>query len=109
MEADHERGLRRKAGIALGIAVAMVLCGLTFLTPYLRGLVYLVYWLVCIVVTFAALLLAFVDLQRLRQQSREQQRDLIKNALHGLPDPSDAGQSQTNPDAGRSSDRQRRQ
>lgn len=91
------RPSQRRAGIALAVAVVMVILGLTLLSPYLRGVGYLVYWLICIAFTFAALLLAFFDLQKLRQQSREEQRHLIHDALQGLPDPADAPEGKPRP------------
>ena len=77
---------RWRAAIVLGIAVAMLFLGLTVLKPYLGGLLYIFYWLGCIVFTFLALIFAFADLRQVRQRSRDEQRELIENALDGLPD-----------------------
>ena len=77
---------RWRAAVVLGIAVAMLFLGLTVLKPYLGGLLYIFYWLGCIVFTFLALIFAFADLQQVRQRSRDEQRELIENALDGLPD-----------------------
>ena len=78
---------RWRAAIALGIAVAMLVLGLTLLKSYIAGLAYIFYWLVCIVFTFLALLFAFADLQQVRQRLRDEQREMIEDALEGLPDP----------------------
>jgi len=78
---------RWRAAIALGIAVAMLFLGLTVLKPYLGGLLYIFYWLGCIVFTFLALIFAFADLQQVRQRLRDEQREMIEDALEGLPDP----------------------
>jgi hypothetical protein len=76
---------RWRSASVLGIAVAMLLLGLTLLKPYLGGIVYIFYWLGCIVFTFLALIFAFADLRQVRQQSREEQRELIEHAMDGLP------------------------
>jgi UDP-N-acetylmuramyl pentapeptide phosphotransferase/UDP-N-acetylglucosamine-1-phosphate transferase len=75
-----------RAAIVLGIALVMVLLGLTLLSSFLFGLIYIFYWLVCIVFTLLALIFAYADLQRLRQRSREEQRELIERALDSLPE-----------------------
>ena len=77
---------RWTGGIIVIIAVVMLLVGQTVLKPYLRGLIYVGYWLVCIVFTFLALIFAFLDLRRVRDQTRDQQRELIERTLEGLPE-----------------------
>jgi len=77
---------RWRAGVVLGIALLMVLVGLSILKSSLDGVAYLVYWLVCIGLIFLALIFAFTDLQQVRHRFREEQRELIENAMDGLPD-----------------------
>ena len=64
----------------------MVLAGLSILKSSLAGVGYLVYWLICIVLIFLAVIFAFTDLQQVRDKFREEQRQLIENAMDGLPD-----------------------
>ena len=76
----------------LGIAVAMLLMGLTVLKGFLGGMAYLFYWLACIVFTFLALIFAFADLRQVRQRSRDEQRELIEHELDGLHEQAKARQ-----------------
>lgn len=69
----------------LGTAVAMLVVGQTGLKPHLDGLGYIMYWLICAALTFVALMFAFVDLHTVRRGSKDQQRELIEDALEGLP------------------------
>ncbi len=61
MKSPSDRRRRMAANLALGIAAAMVLAGLTVLESRLRGVRYLLYWTTCYVLTMSALLLAIWD------------------------------------------------
>lgn len=63
----------------------MLVVGQSWLKPHLDGLAYIIYWLICAVLTFVALMFAFVDLHTVRRGSKDQQRELIEDALEGLP------------------------
>jgi hypothetical protein len=65
------------------LAFGMVVWGQTWLQPHLRGLGFVVYWLVCLGWTLLALITALVDAQAIRRQLRQKQADLLREALGG--------------------------
>ncbi|MBU6401845.1 MAG: hypothetical protein KGS61_16125, partial [Verrucomicrobia bacterium] len=65
----------------LALAAGLLIWGQTWLKPYLRGVVFLGYWLACFVFTGLAMLIALLDLRAMRRQTRQQQRDLIERTL----------------------------
>ena len=94
----NKRDSRRLTGsIALAIALTLLIAGQTFLKSYLTGFLYIGYWLVCIVATFLALIVAFLDLRRVRDQSRDQQRELIEKTLENLPEAARRNQTKGRP------------
>ena|SRR5688572_16596987 len=72
---------RRAMLILLGIALAMVLAGVTLLAKSLTGLVFMGYWLVCLICMFGAMILAVRDVRDIRSQNREQQTGLMEKAF----------------------------
>jgi type VI protein secretion system component VasK len=70
------------------LAVVMLVWGQTWLKPHLHGGGYVCYWLVCMVLTWLAVAIAWLDLRSIRRRQREQQRALINRALQGLEDAS---------------------
>jgi hypothetical protein len=59
----------------------MLICGETILKPRLAGSAYLIYWLICFVLTFVAIIVAFRDFRALRLRIRDEHRDLIEGTL----------------------------
>jgi hypothetical protein len=39
------------------------------------------YWLICLILTTAAIMIAFLDARALRRQTREEARDLLQTTL----------------------------
>src|SRR5213596_1376773 len=77
----RDRNIRRKAMAALlGLAVLLLLSGLTFLAPALNPhehpWLVIFFWVVCVWLTFTASLLALFDLLLLRLEARRAQREL---------------------------------
>jgi len=72
---------RLAAGLFLGGAGLMLVLGMTILSPQLKGISFLIFWLICFLLTGLAALLALVDLAIIRHTSREKQRNLIKETL----------------------------
>jgi hypothetical protein len=66
------------------LAGGMLIWGLTVLSGRLKGLAFVIYWLVCFVFTGLALLTALLDLLIVRHRQREEQRDLIVKAIEDL-------------------------
>jgi hypothetical protein len=63
------------------LAVGMLIWGQTVLEPHLQGVVYLVYWFGCFLMTLIAVVIALLDVRALRRHSREEQRELIERTL----------------------------
>ena len=77
----RDQGTRRKAMlILLAIALLLLISGFTFLQPALNPQEHpfrvILFWIVCIWLTFTALLLALFDLLIVRLQARRAKRDL---------------------------------
>jgi len=66
------------------IAGGMLIWGLTVLAGSLKGMGFIIYWLVCFAFTGLALLIALLDLIVVRHRQREEQRDLIVKAIEDL-------------------------
>jgi hypothetical protein len=77
----RDQGTRRKAMlILLAIALLLLISGFTFLQPALNPQEHpwrvLLFWIVCIWLTFTALVLALFDLLVVRLQVRRAEREL---------------------------------
>ena len=59
----------------------MLIWGQTLLKPYLEGVAYLVFWLICMMFTGLAMLTALLDIRAVRRRTRDQQRDLLEDVL----------------------------
>ena len=68
-------------GIVLVIAFAMLVLGQTALKDRLQGLGFLIYWLLCMVLTSVAIIIAFLDVRALAQRTREEQEQLFASTL----------------------------
>jgi hypothetical protein len=78
-----ESTVRRRwvVAVLLGGAVLMVLAGETLLKNRLSPAAFFGYWLVCLVLTCQAMLLALRELRAVQHRSREEQRQLIESTL----------------------------
>src|SRR3974390_3450609 len=81
MQLDATARRRWFGGICLGVALAMLLCGQTFLEGRLTKTTYVVYWLICFVLTGLAMIVALRDLRSVSQRTRQEQRQLLEEAL----------------------------
>ena len=81
MKIFHGNPRRVVTGIFLGVAFLMLILGLTALSAHLKRDSFLIYWLICFVLTGLAAILALVDMMMIRRQSREEQRELIQTTL----------------------------
>jgi cation transport ATPase len=86
MAAPKDIQRRRFGMIFLIVASAMVVFGQTVLSPLLRGLVFILYWLACFVITGLAMLAALLEARTISRQAREQHREMVARALDGLED-----------------------
>jgi hypothetical protein len=65
-------------------ALAMLICGETVLKGILGNLAFVLYWLVCLVLTCLAILIAILDARALRYRIRQEQRDLFESTLREI-------------------------
>ena len=73
---------RRWLGIvALIAALGMLIAGETVLQGKLQNITFVLYWLLCLILTTAAIMIAFLDVRALRRQTREEARDLLQTTL----------------------------
>ena len=68
-------------GIVLFAALAMLLVGETLLKGRLAGFSFLIYWLVCFVLTTLAIIIAFLDVRALQRRIHQEQRELLETTL----------------------------
>jgi hypothetical protein len=75
-------------GLFLIVAAGQLIWGQTLLKPYLNGLIYVAYWLGCLLFTGLAMVMALLDMRSIRMRTREQHRQIVKKAfLDGSPSP----------------------
>jgi hypothetical protein len=68
-------------GVALAAALGMLIAGETVLQGRLSAESFLLYWLVCFLLTGSAIFAAFLDVRALQQQIRQEQRELLDVTL----------------------------
>lgn len=72
---------RWAAGIFLGASGLMLVLGLTEFSGRLAGIDFLTYWLVCFLFTGLAAIFAITEMAAIRRDSRDEQRELIRETL----------------------------
>jgi membrane protein implicated in regulation of membrane protease activity len=93
----ESNSVRRTVGtVCLVVPVAMVILGQTALKNSLQGVAFLTYWLVCVIFTFVAILVALVDLRSVRRQTQEETRALFEKTLADIE--GQRGEKPTSPD-----------
>jgi hypothetical protein len=89
---------RRWCGaLILVAALAMVIAGETLLKDRLGPLPTLAYWLLCLLLTLGAVVVAFLDARALQRQTRQEQRDLFEVTLKKIQ--TEAGSQPGKPNA----------
>lgn len=81
MAFDANARRRWFGAVVLLAALAMLICGETVLKARLGDLAFIVYWLVCLVLTGLAIMVAFLDARALQRRTRQEQRDLFETTL----------------------------
>ena len=79
-----DRRRRWLGGIFLGVAIVMLVAGQvcdTLLRERLGRSGFLIFWMICFLFTFLAILVAFVDLMVVRRRTAEEQRALLEDTL----------------------------
>lgn len=81
----NPRTRRRRFGvICIAVAIAMLIAGETVLKAKLSGVPLLGYWLTCFVFTMLAVGVALLDVARVRQELRDEQRALVEDTLQEI-------------------------
>lgn len=65
-------------------AVGLLIWGETILKPYLSGLVFVLYWLLCFGMTGLAILTAWLDIRAIRRRTRAEQEALLARSLQAI-------------------------
>ncbi len=68
------------------LAGGLLVWGLTWLEPVLRGWLFVGYWFTCAMFAVLALITAWLDLRALRRHERAQRRALLEQSLQHLAD-----------------------
>jgi hypothetical protein len=79
--------LRRWFGLFfLAVAFGMLIWGQTVLRVRLQNtpVLFLVYWGICFLVTFAAIFTALVDMRATRKRARQEQQALLQRTLNDI-------------------------
>jgi hypothetical protein len=84
MALDPTARRRWLGAVTLIAALAMVLCGETVLRDRLGPLVTLMYWLVCLILTGLAVMIALLDVRALGRRTRQEQRALFEATLRKI-------------------------
>ena len=71
-------------GVALVTALLMLILGQTVLQPALAGIVFLLYWLVCLALTGLAILAALVDVRVTSLELKRQNRALLEQTVREI-------------------------
>src|SRR5262245_30116798 len=66
----------------LFIALGLLIWGETILKPHLKGLGFILYWLLCFICTALAMLTALLDFWIVRHRTRAAQRELLEKTLN---------------------------
>ncbi|MGA2864337.1 MAG: hypothetical protein ABSF95_07600 [Verrucomicrobiota bacterium] len=81
MALDATARRRWFGALVLAVALAMLIAGQTVLRGGLSALGFMFYWLVCLVLTGLAIVVALRDLRALRRRNLEEQRNLFQATL----------------------------
>lgn len=72
---------RLVAGTFLFGALIMLALGLTFFSSHLKGVTFILFWLVCFLLTGLSAILAVIDVALIRRELKKEQRALIESTL----------------------------
>jgi len=87
MTAWSDARRRWLGAICLGTAAGLLIWGQTGLEHRLRGWGFLFYWLVCLLLTLAAIFLALLDIRILQRRTRAAHQELMEQTFGDLDHP----------------------
>ena len=77
--------LRRWLGMfCLAVASGMLIWGNTILAAHLKGLGFLIYWIVCFLFTIASIVIALLDMHAILGNVRKERLKLFRHALKDI-------------------------
>ena len=68
----------------LALAAGMLIWGHTILTPYLKGIGFLIYWMVCFLFTIASIVVALLDVRAMLRNIRSERMALLRSAMKDI-------------------------
>lgn len=68
-------------GLLLLAALGLLIAGETILKGRLQGMGFLLYWLLCFVLTGATIIVAWLDACAVQRKSRQEARELVERTL----------------------------
>jgi hypothetical protein len=84
MALDAAARRRLAGGLLVALALAMLVAGQTVLSGRLSPVEFMVYWLVCLLLTGAAIVAAFLDLRAIQRRNLREQRLLFHSTLEQI-------------------------
>lgn len=83
--ADSADARRRWFGLFfLVLAAGMLIWGQIILRPYLEGVWFLLYWLLCFIFTGLAIVTALLDVRATRRRTRQEHRELMERTWEDI-------------------------
>ena len=83
--ANSATALRRWLGLfCLALASGLLIWGQTILKPILTDGWFVLYWGICFLFTFSAIVIALIDLWMVRRSTREEQSALLEKTLEEI-------------------------
>jgi hypothetical protein len=87
--------------IVLAVALLMLILGETVLKGKMSDVAFLVYWLVCFVLTGLAIVVAFRDVKAVQNEVRSEQRTLLESTLKDIETEARSRQKQAKRNGGK--------
>jgi hypothetical protein len=96
MESNTDIPHRKRGMTFLIISVVMLLLGETVFRSSLSKIPFIIYWMVCFVITGMAILFSFLDVVGVQRRAREQQRELLEKTIEEIARQKEAKMEHTN-------------
>jgi hypothetical protein len=84
MVLDATARRRWLGALVLSAAIGMLVAGQTVLETRLKGILFAIYWLTCVGMTGAAILIAFLDARAVSRRICQEERELLNTALRQI-------------------------
>ena len=68
----------------LALAAGMLIWGHTILASYLKGIGFLIYWMVCFLFTMASIVIALLDVRAVLRNIRSERMTLLRRAMKDI-------------------------